>query len=324
LTQFEQKEATFSPQMIVRRLGIEGTGFLEERIKPFETVDLNSLLLQLSLHLPRFSGNTAFDRAIIEKETSRLAERLHSLRRPYKSALPSESTLCGLDRLVFAQIEDEIAQLIHSRFHYLLSHRSDSIHFGLKFALNAQWPLVCASLSPFDLSNVSNNISEEDFSSNAVVLSRVFAFPQTPRNAISHLLAQICKWILQHLPEVHYLLTYVNPNTGFNGASYKADNWVLLGTETGVRYRYVNSNYVTERSYFRSAKQSSDLGLSKEVISFSQHELLPLKIFVRSLRHKLTPMMPRRFPSWIPRSTKSSKPINVAAWKISSIPSNGS
>ena len=96
------------------------------------------------------------------------------------------------------------------------------------------------------------------------------------------------------------MLTYVNPNTGFNGASYKADNWVLLGIETGVRYRYIDNNYVTERSYFRSAKQLSDSEFSKKVVSFSQHELLPLRIFVRNLRHKLASMMPSRFPAWVP------------------------
>ena len=43
------------------------------------------------------------------------------------------------------------------------------------------------------------------------------------------------------------LLTYVNPNLGFTGASYEASNWVYFAREENTRYSYLDGYYVTDR-----------------------------------------------------------------------------
>jgi hypothetical protein len=43
-------------------------------------------------------------------------------------------------------------------------------------------------------------------------------------------------------------VTYVNPNMGFTGSSYRASGWHLLGTEPGTTYRYLDERYITDRA----------------------------------------------------------------------------
>jgi hypothetical protein len=42
-------------------------------------------------------------------------------------------------------------------------------------------------------------------------------------------------------------VTYVNPNMGFTGSSYRASGWHLLGVEPGTTYRYIDDRYITDR-----------------------------------------------------------------------------
>src|SRR5579864_3508232 len=42
-------------------------------------------------------------------------------------------------------------------------------------------------------------------------------------------------------------LTYVNPNMGFTGSSYRASGWTQIGMEPGTTYRYIDDRYITDR-----------------------------------------------------------------------------
>ena len=78
------------------------------------------------------------------------------------------------------------------------------------------------------------------------------------------------------------LLTYLNPNLGFTGASYRAANWTLLAYECGTRYQYIDSQYVTDRDLIgkygtdNPMRLSQTLGTRLQVVHYG---LAPLKIF---------------------------------------------
>jgi hypothetical protein len=84
------------------------------------------------------------------------------------------------------------------------------------------------------------------------------------------------------------LFTYVNPNLGFTGVSYRASNWSLAGTEDNVVYHYINQDYVTDRELQRrcrvmAGKQESSMFQWK--LERSQMWLQPLTIFSTHLSH---------------------------------------
>jgi hypothetical protein len=116
------------------------------------------------------------------------------------------------------------------------------------------------------------------------VLSRVFAFPHVPPNAISTLLSRIAR--KQKLLGVDLLLTYVNPNVGFTGASYRASNWTLIGGEPIHAYCYVDERYITNRELDRKFGSHDPARLSYLLgprFASSVMVLSPLLVFARRL-----------------------------------------
>ncbi len=252
--------------------------------------------------MPRFSAAQNHDEAVILGEAARLAERFAHLRRPWKDCLPGPS---GRDRslsdLEFGPIPDEVAQPIHECFHYLSSFRPNSLNYGLKLGEHDRWPIAIASLSPFDLVNTLPGLENHGLrGSEVMVLSRVFAFDPAPQNCISFLLSSVRNELKHAAPGIRALVTYLNPNLGFTGASYRADNWVLLGEEQNTRYLYHHGNYITDRV----AQQLLGPGFESRIGSGASDEitrslcpLRPLLLYLRSPTANPS-IPPRRFDRW--------------------------
>jgi hypothetical protein len=188
--------------------------------------------------------------------------------------------------LTFYSIDDDVAEPILSSFHYILSHRPASKHFGLRAIRDHGWPLIMCSVSPFDLSNVAPVLENHGIDPNrCVVLSRVFAFPACPPNAVSRLLGRVRRWLRDQRPDLDGLITYVNPNVGFTGASYYADNWMQLALEDDTRYAYWDGNYITDRQLAArlSMPTESTTTDSASRVTYSQPRLRPLQVFFRSI-----------------------------------------
>jgi len=268
---------------------------------PESTVDSFSLFLQLGLHLPRFESELLASDKVIVAEGTRLLHRLATNRYPTSNLVPRATAELRLANLTFRPVPEEAARCILNEYHYLLSFRTGSMHFGLTDNAN-QWPWVLLSLSPFDLQNISNG--DPHFERSARVLSRVYAFPGAPRNAISFAISRLRRWLVLNQPQVSTLVTYLNPNLGFTGASYEADNWRLLGYEHGTRYTYLDGNYTTTRRIAQVLGGPSNLLSAESVgqrISFSLWSLAPLRIYVRSVRHKNWGQEPPHdFHPWTP------------------------
>jgi hypothetical protein len=294
---------SFTPSAILSRLGSIRDQSLSSVLSESPGVDRSSLLKQLSLHLPRLEAAQIYDGESVAIEARRLAKRLESLRAPHSGRVPLAKTVgANVSDLHFFTLEDEIARPILECFHYILSHRENSRHFGLKWNPGSdEWPVVMASLSEFDLKNVEPALTNRTGQTiPALVLSRVFAFPGAPRNALSFLMAKLRHWVTENQPQVQVLLTYVNPNIGFSGASYKADNWRLIGEEHGTRYLYLNGDYKTDRFLYAYFARPIDSLLSApgSCISASKHKLMPLKIYLRSILSSEAPNGKYHFERW--------------------------
>ncbi|HVW11878.1 MAG TPA: hypothetical protein VHC90_25020 [Bryobacteraceae bacterium] len=237
------------------------------------------LLHQLSLHLPRFSPDHATCSRTVLNEAQRLASRLSILQAPHLACVAAASASITSRELVFSAVSENVARTIHEAFHYLLSFRENSSHFGLSSPASTNgWPMAMCSVSQFDLLNMGTALADRGFaSSEAVVLSRVYAFPGTPQNSITLLFGRIRDWLRQYRPKIKVLLTYVNPNIGFTGASYRADNWSLLGREQ-TRYAYWAEDYITEREIDRR-KLRGDPRLAQ-----SRCVLKPLNVLFRPVK----------------------------------------
>jgi hypothetical protein len=265
-------------------------------------VDCFSLFLQLALHLPRFELEFAMRDEVICAEGTRLRDRLASIRRETAKFVPRWTRQCQLTEFTLTPISDEIARPILDCYHYLMSFRPRSTHLGLTLK-GEEWPWVLVSLSSFDLDNIT--IGQSEGTESTLVLSRVYAFPQAPKNAISFTLSKVRRWLAAHRPDVTALVTYCNPNLGFTGASYEADNWKLLGYEDGTRYTYLHGNYVTDRriaELFGDAPVVVSSGRACRGISFSKWPLESLRLYIRSScrRTGLWGSEPRHFERWMP------------------------
>jgi len=257
-----------------------------------------ALYLRLLLHLPRIADQRArLDSRSVVAEARRLRNQLVELVAGYDElALPPSNRL-GVGDLFVAPASDELAKIVHERFHYIGSHRRKSFHFGAFFEERGEPRLVAlATVSPLDISTIAAALPQELVPSEAGVLSRVFAFDWTPKNTISHLLSRVAKLARSAWPELRFLITYVNPNLGFDGSSYRAANWFYFGEEVGTRYAYLDGNYITDR-----ALAESTISLPTPRLTYSLMPLRPLWLFAHFLDRRLGRSYAGDFDHVLPR-----------------------
>lgn len=211
-------------------------------------IDPRDLLRQAMLHLPRFDNLSNIQDHTLDKELFRLLrilaeDRTHS---SIRTRLPSDSSV-SLDSLRFGRVAPEIARDALAFHHYLRSPRSVENAWGL-FAdrVSRDVPLCLLTLSDFDLNVYSELICHQFGDINVGVISRVLGARDIPRNSISYLMACMYGQLREH-SDIRLLLTYINHNLGFTGASVKAAGWSLLATEEKPYYLYLDQEYRTER-----------------------------------------------------------------------------
>ncbi len=182
--------------------------------------------------------------------------------------------------LGFWEIDRGRATAILERFHYLRSGRADARHFGL--GADPESPTVVFSISPIDVDSLA---AVARAAPRPAVLSRVFGFAGSPQNSISYGLAQLRRHVQATTGS---LVTYLNPNLGFDGTSYRASGWTLVGMETLDSYAYVDGRY-------RSQRQLAEDRIPEEDVTRSVMALQPLHIYARGIDSPDSPA--RLFPS---------------------------
>lgn len=252
--------------------------------------------------MPRFDHDLASRDDVIDAEALRLWRRLAEIRQKISRTLPDPAHSPVLTQLELASVPDSIALLVLECYHYIMSFRAESIHLGL-FERDEYFPWTLISLSPFDLRNLSPEF--HGFGDSSLVVSRVYAFPGVPSNAISFTLARVRRWLAVNRPDIRYLVTYCNPNLGFTGASYKADNWHLVGYEHGARYTYLDGNYITDRRVFQLFGQAPDEIACESPynrLTLSKWVLQPLCLYLRRVHESRDEHArePLHFDRWLP------------------------
>lgn len=235
------------------------------------------LLLQSLLQLPR----VADVRGLVPQSTADLLIRELAQELPDSSLWKLTDAIYSPRALHFRRLNPAEANSIMETFHYLRSPREDSFPYGLHTAAGQLTAL--ATSSPLDVEAIRSLLRDQGHLGEARVISRVFAFDGAPRNTISYLLAKIRE---EERALTSHLVTYVNPNMAFTGASYKASGWTLLGTEAGTKYRYLDHRYITDRRLKSRFGTCDDAVLAQTLghrFSTSTMPLQPLLIFHLSL-----------------------------------------
>jgi hypothetical protein len=228
------------------------------------------LRLHALLHLPRYSQSDLASPELVVGELERLAKRISELQSSFKTWLWRENEH---ELKVITEAPDETARIIHERFHYIGTFRAGR-HFATFCNSQDSIPAALATVSPMDVLKLRSYVGSGR-ADNSLLLARVFAFRWAPRNSISFLLGGIARRLRKE-KLADTLITWVNPNLGFGGSSYRAANWSLIGSEPFI-YRYIDGNYVTAREVFHSTR------LAQSEICFSKFRLEPLQIWKRQI-----------------------------------------
>lgn len=237
---------------------------------------------KLLLHLPRFPYQELRDPRVILNEAWRLAARMDSLHNGFQHWL-SRPPAEGIDgsRLSLKPCPPAVAQAIHERFHYI-GHFHDGIaHLGLYSLGMENVPVALASLSSFDILYLDPLFPSLEEKEKVLQISRIYAFQWAPRNIISFLLGRVSRWVKQNLPRISIFLTYVNPNIGFSGSSYRASNWDFFLQKEPV-YSYLNGDYVPYR-----ALHTLPLAV-RHYLTHSHYQMEPLKLLKYDLTARST------------------------------------
>jgi hypothetical protein len=248
----------------------------------------HEVLVRLLLALPREASEDGLvDTQIVAAEAHTLAARLSARTAPYVGWTRTPAAVLRASELEFAVAEDTIARPILERFHYLESFRMDGKHFGGSIGTRLA---ALMTVSPLDVPPIAEHLPEGVDASEVAVLSRVFAFEWAPRNSISFLIARLVRALRRRADGPRLLLTYVNPNVGFSGASYRASNWSLWAREIGTRYAYLDDRYITDRALARRFGTADEDDLRERLgprVAFSRMRLDPLDLYAYPIDTRL-------------------------------------
>lgn len=241
------------------------------------------LHLQALLQLPRLADVCGFvPSTMADSLLTELAREL-----PEKDEWLVQDAVSSPRLLHFHDIEAEKARDIMRRFHYLRSPRTDGRTYGL--STDAGHLVALCVSSPLDVALLRGLLAEHNRpTETARVVSRVFAFEGAPSNTISYMLSRAARE--ERKLGVTDLVTYVNPNMGFTGSSYRASGWQSLGTEPGTKYRYLDGRYITDRELAAGSGEYDDEGFRRLFglrFAVSVMRLSPLIVFHASLLRTL-------------------------------------
>lgn len=210
----------------------------------------HEVLVRLLLHLPREADTEGMvGTRIAGSEGERVARELAVATAGYRAwQQPPSAGQPAVNELDLTTVDETTARVVLERFHYLGSFRNASEHFGgVMHDGNKERLAALLTISALDVRTIAERLPDAVEPANVVVLARAFAFDWAPRNTLSFVMARVTRALRRRSDTPRLLVTYLNPNVGFTGASYRAANWVLWGREEGTRYAYVDGRYTTDR-----------------------------------------------------------------------------
>jgi hypothetical protein len=185
---------------------------------------------------------------------------------------------------------------VFTHLHYLRSARPDSLNFAL-VDRSSRVPIALCSATALDWRRLGSTLHRQYGVPPEQIwdISRVYSFEVAPYNTISMLLGRVRRWFARARPDASLLVTTVDPNMGFTGASYRAANWQEWLTVRPRPYLYLKRRYVSPRQlrqqYGTSNRQElrDELGVRLEV---STAELLDSSIYCSRVRGRTESVPP--------------------------------
>lgn len=267
----------------------------------------HDVLVRLLLQLPRDAdAHGIVESTVARLECERVARDLAAATARFADwQAPPTSGLGAVDEIELATVGDTIARVVLERFHYLGSFRPGSEHHGGVIRDKGADRLVALlTVSELDVATIAARLPCDVEAKHAPVLARVFSFDWAPRNTLSFLMARLARALRCRPDPPRLLLTYLNPNVGFSGASYRAANWVHWAREGGTRYAYLDGRYTTDRELQRrfgsATPETLHAGLGDRV-SFSRMPLQPLDLYLYPLDSRLRKALGSAAPVELPR-----------------------
>jgi hypothetical protein len=236
--------------------------------------------VRLLLSLPRLASSTGLvDRQVALPEADRLAARLAARTAAFAAWQDAPRSGLRASDLALALAAEDDARTILERFHYLESFRPGSEHYT--GTIDGQIAALL-TVSPLDLEPIQRHLPSGVSPCEVAVLARVFSFDWAPKNTLSFLMARLAQELRARARPPRLLLTYLNPNVGFTGASYRAANWRLWARERGTRYSYLDNEYITDRALARRFGTANESRLQERLgdrVVFSRMVLDPLELY---------------------------------------------
>jgi len=238
--------------------------------------------LRMRLQAARFTSAEIQDDDLIAIEAERVLARIREEQEPYghwrRISMPGD---LSAERFRVAPVDPEVAEVLHRSFHYIGTSRE-----GLALGLfdrrsDGAPPATLLTFSLFDLDHLTALLPIGLQPPEVLVLSRAYSFRWAPRNAFSYAFRRALTHLTEAAGGVRLVLTYVNPNMGFTGASYLASNWLDFAREPELRYDYLDGVYTTRRELARRFGTANLLRLRAALgprLTTSIQPLAPLEV----------------------------------------------
>ncbi|MDO8658120.1 MAG: hypothetical protein Q7K55_05240 [Candidatus Levybacteria bacterium] len=250
------------------------------------------LLVKFLIDSNQFSENSLMNERFMVARIEILAREIknnrnHLGRKYYHSPIKSlQKEKCYIKKLDW-----RLAKEILVNYHHIGSYRKNSVHLGLYYIVepNVKKLMGIATFSKYDFFLRPYSIFS-NFNSNEVFnLSRLYIFDWAPYNTASCFISKSTDYLREYYPGIQCLITCINPNTGHQGKTFNACNWIETGQFTGAPYLYLDKKPITIRRLFENfgtlelSKLKKQL---KERLIISKSKVLPQKIYMYIINKK--------------------------------------
>jgi hypothetical protein len=269
----------------------------------------HEVFVRLLLHLPRDADARGMvESRLAARESERVARDLAAATDRYSAwQAPPAAGALDVGAIDLVSASEATARVVLERFHYLSSFRPGSEHLAGVLRDGDEERLVALlTISALDVPTIAARLPRNVEPDRVAVLSRVFAFDWAPRNTLSFLMARAVRTLRNRAKPPRLLVTYLNPNVGFSGASYRAANWVLWARESGTRYAYLDGRYTSDRELLRRFGSTDADALDADrdgKLTFSKMPLRPLDLYAYPLDPRLRDRLVKCDPIELPRPT---------------------
>lgn len=250
------------------------------------------LLVKVLIDFNQFSENNLKNKkfmvariGILAKEIKKNRQLLHI---KYSNNLIKtlEKEKCSVRKLDWRSAKEILVN-----YHHIGSYRKNSIHLGLYYEVkpNVKKLMGITTFSKYDFFFRPYSIFS-NFNSNEVFnLSRLYIFDWAPYNTASCFISKSTDYLQEYYPGIKCLITCINPNTGHQGKTFNACNWIETGQFTGAPYLYLDKKQVTIRRLFENFGTLEIPELKRQLgkrLFISKSKVLPQKIYMHIVNKK--------------------------------------